>query len=498
MIIPCIFGTTKGLEVLYLAQRNSIKLDDAWIGVTTSQVKLDPNADCFRMSRRAVGNQILTWIGVYRAVNEIGYNRGGGFYGAGVWLIEVTVDIELVTQTLTKLADQVKKLGQNGGQFVRTISEIKNALQLPSETAALLGSARPMSSGLSVDANSTAFFTTPTQRLAVLDWAQNSSAAECFGSVFVADADQFVPSQSKYGTSRQFSGIAAATESVLANLNGTLAKVSKENGSLRDQLVRLNIENKSLEASVLRLKADFARVDHARKMAERRRQTYVEANDSRHEGDNNIGSLITIVGAGSGLLFVAAVAFYFTFNNISVSELEWYFSVGMLLALAIGTTYFAIRFFVAENFERWTFATTLLLCACFALLLVRFLTPGTIAPSLSDNAAKLCEQGKRGNSADGINCKNQKMVPQSGPGKTATIPSPLSEETKIPMDQASNCQASQDGQVAAPGHTTIPARSPIDGCSPSDKSNSTSLDSVPPPIATVPNAGTAKVNGTQR
>jgi hypothetical protein len=106
VITLTLFGTTTGLELQHFPLVNNAplpKLEEAWIGVTPGQVILRQEKDAYVLFRRTVDQHLVTWIGLYRPAREMGYDRPGGFYGAGVWLVDHVADAKLLVDLLREI-----------------------------------------------------------------------------------------------------------------------------------------------------------------------------------------------------------------------------------------------------------------------------------------------------------------------------------------------------------------------------------------------------------
>jgi len=93
MIVASLFGTPAGLEVnrIAIGAEASVVINDEWVDSLPDEVRLNGNEGICRVCRRIEGGNVLTWVALYRAASEIGAGRSGGFYGAGLWLIDTTV-----------------------------------------------------------------------------------------------------------------------------------------------------------------------------------------------------------------------------------------------------------------------------------------------------------------------------------------------------------------------------------------------------------------------
>ena len=119
-IVPCIFGTTKGFEFVELAPL-PFKMKDLLVAITHGEVELSPADTCIKLLRIKSDGEVRTWIGLYRKAYEMGFSREGGYYGAGVWLSDTTVNSRYVLEALEDLMQQISRLALEGGKFQRTL-----------------------------------------------------------------------------------------------------------------------------------------------------------------------------------------------------------------------------------------------------------------------------------------------------------------------------------------------------------------------------------------
>lgn len=145
-ITPCIFGTTSGFEIHTLT-RLPLGVEDLDFAIKSSEVELSAGDLCVKTFRLWVNSELFTWIGLYRKAYEIGFRREGGFYGAGLWLSNITVDSHLVMDVLIDLSDQVHALAIKGEDFHRQLSDIVDSIQVPQSLFPLKESSERYRSG---------------------------------------------------------------------------------------------------------------------------------------------------------------------------------------------------------------------------------------------------------------------------------------------------------------------------------------------------------------
>ncbi|PWF55730.1 hypothetical protein [Massilia glaciei] len=130
MLAISIMGVTPGLEVVTFGKL-PFPLVDSWITISTSELVVQPSQSAYVVTRRIVDRHLLTWIGYYRSAFAIGGSRDGGYYGAGIWLVDHQVPGEAVVNLLPLLADQVNRLAMSNGRFVRRLDDIHEEIQWP-------------------------------------------------------------------------------------------------------------------------------------------------------------------------------------------------------------------------------------------------------------------------------------------------------------------------------------------------------------------------------
>ncbi len=191
MIILTPFGTTTGLEVVPLPLSSDIppiKFEDAWIEVTGGQITLRSGKDAYVVLRKQLGQQVATWIGLYRLAREIGYDRPGSFYGAGAWLIGCTTDTRALLDMLRDMADQIQSKAMSGDRFIKRIDQVRSELVAPPQVNAVISSVAKVGAGC-LPSGGNAFIVATANHLEIIDWAQNAPSASPYCRVIVGNAE---------------------------------------------------------------------------------------------------------------------------------------------------------------------------------------------------------------------------------------------------------------------------------------------------------------------
>lgn len=290
MIVASLFGVPAGLEVhrIPIGEESQIKFEDSWVDISPDDVVLSGDQNIFRIFRLNVAGKVLTWVGVYRAATEIGPNRGGAFYGAGLWLIDAKVSSQVVYEVIVSLADQIRDLALKNGKFVKKISDIRSAIVPPPQVAQLVSSREKLTGGVTLkDKDGAQAFIADTQNvLAIIDWAQSGASAGFYKQVIVAPANHFVAQQRQYSKGFElFSSVAVAADAAYqvslsqaltkeqdlvklnaAMLNGKerLDKQENEIKQCRDELRRSQIKEASLNETVAGLRRQVEMSGHPR------------------------------------------------------------------------------------------------------------------------------------------------------------------------------------------------------------------------------------------
>jgi len=270
MIHLCLFGVTAGLEVRLVALGDGAapRFEDSWIEISTRDVSFEGDAEVFRVSRRRVSGQLLTWMGVYRPAREIHLNRSGGYYGAGIWMCENALPGRLAREVILSLADQLRDTALSGGRFVKPLAELNlNQLKLPIQPDKLLSECSPTQSvgGIFPGGSAQAILTDTKSISSIFDWAQRSRTAEFFGSVLVVTPERVVPSDGQLSKkTRTFGSISAAVEFAYAErvriAEQSETRISQERNELEKFKQRATEELRHAQSQVLVLTKENQRL----------------------------------------------------------------------------------------------------------------------------------------------------------------------------------------------------------------------------------------------
>ena len=251
MIFLTLFGTTTGLEVLNFPLSNSavpFKIEDSWIEVSPSHLIIKPGKESYVILRRFVGTQTLTWIGLYRAAKEIGYERQGSFYGSGVWLIDLVVDVKLTVDVLRMMADQIKAKAMNGDSFVKRLADVRGDISPPSQLAALSDNPVKINSGCH-PSGETAFINAGANPLEVIDWAQRAASAQFLNRIFIGSQDQSPDAGGRVST-QVFRSLASAIDFTF----------NRKTSDLQKKVSELDLKVKELHQHNANLQDEYANV----------------------------------------------------------------------------------------------------------------------------------------------------------------------------------------------------------------------------------------------
>lgn len=251
MIILTLFGTTTGLELQNFSLGNSapaLKFEEAWIGVTPGQASLRQDKAAFVVFRRSVGGHLATWVGVYRQAREMGYDRPGGFYGAGAWIIDHVADARLLTESLFEMVNQIQSKTMNGDRFVRKMAEARNEFIPPSQTAALLAGLTKATSGFRPEGES-AFIVEDSNAIDVIEWAQRAPSASYFSKTVIGEASQ-APSAGQNSAFKLFTShslaIDAAYQRLSSEYRNAISQAKTQIHELSQRIDKLNKDNLGL------------------------------------------------------------------------------------------------------------------------------------------------------------------------------------------------------------------------------------------------------------
>jgi hypothetical protein len=298
MIVASLFGVPAGLEVhrIAIGEESQIKFEDSWVDISLNEVSLTDDADIFRVFRLNVSGKILTWIGLYRPATEIGPNRGGGFYGAGLWLIDATVSSKVVHEVIVNLADQIRDLAMQNGKFLKRISDIRSSIVPPPQVALLVSGREKLTGGVTLKdrEGGLAFIADTKNIIEAIDWAQNSSTAGFYSQVIAAPANQFVAQQSQFLKGFVLFGkvsaaIDAAYQSSIQTIKITKEQLKSKQDELAGKVSELKMKDaelNSIETQLLKaeegLKSQALELSRAKNEVER-----LKTNEKSFRSENN-------------------------------------------------------------------------------------------------------------------------------------------------------------------------------------------------------------------
>lgn len=184
MISLRIFGTTSGLEIRAEGPVFDNEKDDNLIRLP-EYVTVDH--ELAYLSRRQIGNDSVTWLGVYKPAFEIVSNRGGGFFGSGLLTKDINYKIEPALSLIEGLIDDIEKKIQIENKFTHKLSDYDPGKFLNDMVKPILDTILPANeSGLSTNGK-TLFFKNLHEKNKIFQWALTSEDASPFSSVFIGD-----------------------------------------------------------------------------------------------------------------------------------------------------------------------------------------------------------------------------------------------------------------------------------------------------------------------
>jgi hypothetical protein len=272
-ITPCIFGTTSGFEIHTLT-RLPLGLEDLAFAIKRDEVELSDRHFCVKAFRLRVNSEVFTWIGLYRKAFEIGFSREGGYYGAGVWLAEITVDARLAMDVLKDLADQVNALAIEGGRFLRPLSDIINSVQVPQSLVPLKEStARYQAGGMLPYATQGAYICQHESLWQIAEFAQGNILAGRFNSIIAAPATSFPKNPS--ARLERYSDLTEVVHELASDLSKRISDLDSANITLEKHAVALEQELLASQSETKELaRAADRRVAELAKEAEKWERRY--------------------------------------------------------------------------------------------------------------------------------------------------------------------------------------------------------------------------------
>lgn len=239
MIVPMIFGTTSGFELLPLGDLWP-PIDDVWLECSPTELAIQTGTENYCVLRHDAKDEDgeVTWIGLYRSAKEIGRSRSGGYYGAGIVLVNLKVDSALAVRTLKFLADQVYQLAIVEDQFVKRLADIQSLITIPPELSRFqLGKKALTNEDIGLLPSKPAGFicADSSSALKIIDWAQSGEAAEVLGKVFIGAKESFPKNSSQILGENFYDCLEAAEASCQQKLR--IKRLEERLGEIKNQAV---------------------------------------------------------------------------------------------------------------------------------------------------------------------------------------------------------------------------------------------------------------------
>jgi hypothetical protein len=256
-------GATPGFEVETFGNL-PVAVPDEAVGFSTSELEVRGNASAYVISRWTHAGKILTWIGYYRAAEELGGNRRGAFHGAGIWLVDKGVRGVAAVNFLPLLAAQVEQLAMQNGQFVRSVHSVREQIVWPQREKKQVDQSifeMPPSTGLeggtlprlcldltAISSEEMAWF---------IDWVQTASLFRRYGRVFLSRDVTVINSARVGGDLLVADPMTLLLDEMQSSaLSASQAKCdARATAELRRRLAELEQENCQLTGEVDRLRA---------------------------------------------------------------------------------------------------------------------------------------------------------------------------------------------------------------------------------------------------
>lgn len=297
MIVASLFGVPAGLEVhrIAIGEESQIKFEDSWVDISLNEVLLTGDADIFRVFRLNVSGKILTWIGLYRPATEIGPNRGGGFYGAGLWLIDAKVSSKVVYEVIVNLADQIRDLAMHNGKFIKKIADIRSLIVPPPQVVHLVSGREKLTGGVTLKdrEGGLAFIADTKNIIEAIDWAQNSSTAGFYSQVIAASASQFVKQQSQFLKGFElFGSVSAAADAAYQSSVQTIEITKEKLKNKQEELAGKISELKMKDAELNSIEAQLLNAEDGLKSKSRALLTASDEANRLKESDKSLRTQI--------------------------------------------------------------------------------------------------------------------------------------------------------------------------------------------------------------
>lgn len=250
MIVATVFGLTQGFEsIIYAAKGKELPFDPPNEYIQSAIRYVNPSFDTefFMVRRFSVNEGVLTFIGVYRGVYEIGYDRPNSYYGAGLWLLNRTVDGSLAQKFLTDLADQLKNSAISDNRFIKKIADTSVKIST-ADLAKLATTDQPNTEGLSPeDSSQQCFIKAQSDASHLINWAQADFTAQYFNRMYAGNPAQMISTSARSDSPLLFLSTEEATEACLH-------KIAIDAAELKRLHAQLSTKQEALQADIDGLK----------------------------------------------------------------------------------------------------------------------------------------------------------------------------------------------------------------------------------------------------
>lgn len=259
MIVATVFGLTQGFEsIIYAAKGKELPFTPPNEYIQSAIRYVNPSFDTefFMVRRFSVTEGVLTFIGVYRGVYEIGYDRPNSYYGAGLWLLNRTVDGRLAQKFLTDLSNQIKNSAISDNRFIKKIADTSVKIS-SADLAKLETTDQPNTEGLSPEDSSEQCFIQAQQDVTqLIDWAQVNFTAKYFNRMYAGNPTQMISTSARTDGPLLFLSTDNATEAGLKKLAKQYDALKRSHDKLSDSAQSLTENVSDLQGQLTDAKAD--------------------------------------------------------------------------------------------------------------------------------------------------------------------------------------------------------------------------------------------------
>lgn len=137
MLAISMFGVTHGAEIITFSSEKEfppLTREAHWVDLPIYlNDGIARSAEIYIVKRIHTKMGLLTWVGYYRHAVGIGLKRPGGYYGAGVWLLNTIAQGKAIVALLPLIADQIKALAMDGDNFHSSLEKIGGKVNFPQE-----------------------------------------------------------------------------------------------------------------------------------------------------------------------------------------------------------------------------------------------------------------------------------------------------------------------------------------------------------------------------